>query len=119
MNVASFRAFCALADVDPDDGRRWNKRTGSSSLAVRDLHPDPESHRHKYIWLSRSKDIVFESSTNPLNDGYCHYFGLTGVADKAIALYFFVCDHYVHFDDQSEDKIGVHWADLGYGRDYI
>ena len=116
-NVASFRAFCALADIDPDDGRQWNKH--SSTRAVGELYPFRTDTLYDYIWLSRSKDIVFESSMNPLIEGHCHYCGLTGVADKAIALFNFVHDNFVIGRDMPDSEIGVYWEELEWGRGYM
>jgi hypothetical protein len=67
--------------------------------------------------MSRSKDLVFETSCNPLtanSNGYCHYFGLTGVADKAIAMYNFMHDRH----SRSSDEIGTIWEAMSWGRDY-
>jgi hypothetical protein len=106
-NVASFRAFCAIGDIDPDQGREW-KRSDMVSKYY-DLPPN-------YVWLSRSKDIVFETSCNPLtNNGYCHYFGLTGVADKAIAMYDYVHDGY---SIEESDETGTFWDEMSWSRDY-
>ena len=73
---------------------------------------------HTYIWLSRSKDVVFESFLNPLNDGCCHYFGLSGVADKAIVLFNFMRDNNGECEDRS-DEIGTYWGDMSWEREYI
>jgi hypothetical protein len=86
--VEAFRAFCEVGDVDPEDGHRWDPYQ-------RHDHDFPTSTpSYVWMWISRKKDIVFETSVNPLEHGYCHYFGLTGVADKAIAMYNFMHDNY-------------------------
>ena len=61
------------------------------------------------MWISRKKDIVFETSVNPLKNGYCHYFGLTGVADKAIAMYNFMHDN--------EGELTM-WEEMIWDREY-
>jgi hypothetical protein len=105
MNDASFRAFCAIGDVDPDQWHEWT------------THPTHKYPHTTYIWLSRSKDIVFETSSNPLKrDGYCHHFGLTGISDKAIAMYNFMHDH--HTEEETSD-MGTHWEDMCWDRQYI
>jgi hypothetical protein len=67
-----------------------------------------------YIWTSRNKDIVFETSCNPLEcDGYCHYFGLHGRADKAIAMYDYMLDA-----EGVRDPDTI-WAEIGWVREWI
>jgi hypothetical protein len=100
-SVEAFRAFCDVGDVDPDDGRRWERRE------FRGCRRPP----YLWIWMSRKKDVVFETSANPLEDGYCRDFGLTGVADKAIAMYNFMHDNY------GEDELTI-WAQMTWSREY-
>jgi len=103
MNEASFRAFCAIGDVDPDQGREW-KRDPSDRFALT-----------QYIWLSRSKDIVFEALNDPLKrNGHCHYFGLTGVADKAVAMY-----NFMRRNRRKSDEIGTYYAAMSWDREFI
>ena len=107
-SVDSFRAFCAIGDVDPDQGRQFKRFGDAVTIGLR-YYDDPPQN----VWLSRSKDIVFETSGNPLkNDGYCHYFGLTGVADKAIAMYDYVHDKY------GTDEMGTTWEEMSWSRLY-
>jgi hypothetical protein len=55
---------------------------------------------------------------NPLKDsGYCHYFGLTGVADKAIAMYNFMHDNCGEYD-KDEPKMTTQWAEMEWPRGY-
>jgi hypothetical protein len=96
-NVEAFRAFCAIGDVDPDAGHYWTY-----------------SVQGQWIWLSRKKDIVFETFMNPLKRGSCLYFGLTGVADKAIAMYNFVHDNAEEYMEDGR----TYWADLTWERIY-
>jgi len=102
--VDTFRAFCAVGDIDPDDGREWKE------YPYRGSSPS-------WIWMSRSKDVVFETSFNPIVDGQCHYFGLTGIADKAIAMYNFMHDHYITFTND-EDEYDSYWEDVTWDRVY-
>jgi hypothetical protein len=65
--------------------------------------------------MSRTKDIVMESSMNPLKYGYCHYFGLTGAADKAMAMYDYMHDNFEGGDD---DEMYTIWAEMTWNREY-
>jgi hypothetical protein len=105
--VDSFRAFCAVGDIDPDQLCAWEEYQ-------REEYPRP--FNPTFIWLSRSKDVVFEASCNPLKQGICHYFGLTGVADKAIAMYNFMHDNYN--DCGEDDEIATFWTEMSWGREY-
>jgi hypothetical protein len=67
--------------------------------------------------MSRKKDVVFETSQNPLNNGYCHYFGLTGIADKAIAMYNFMHDNNVECD-KDEPDMRTMWEEMVWIREY-
>jgi len=65
-SVETFRAFCALADIDPDQGRGC---APFQNMVVYIF----------YIWMSRTKDLVFETYLDPLSkNGYCHFLGVTG-----------------------------------------
>jgi len=44
--------------------------------------------------------------------GYCHYFGLTDIADKAIAMYNFMYDNGKH---RNEDDLTM-WEEMGWSR---
>ena len=58
-------------------------------------------------------DLVFETPCNPLTDGgYCRYIGLTGIADKAIAMYDYMHDKY------ESDEMGTIWEEMSWHRDY-
>ena len=97
-NVDAFRAFCALGDIDPDRGRGWAPLS--------------------YIWMSRTKDVVIETVLDPLaEDGYCHFFGLTGAADKAVAMYNFMHDK--HDDSDDAPAMTTIWTTIGWGREFI
>ena len=86
--VENFRAFCALGDVDPDEGAT------SFELDI--------AGRKETFWMfaSRTRDIVFETChDNPVLDEipYAHYFGITGRKDKLWAMFEFVnhnCEGY-------------------------
>src|SRR5260221_10629106 len=109
-SVEAFRAFCAL---DPDQGRCWKPD------ALKYIHlgflPPPLS---TYIWMSRTKDLVIETEMDPLaNDGYCHLFGLTGVADKAVAMYNFMQDK--HDDLVDAPAMTTGWTKVGWVREFI
>jgi hypothetical protein len=70
-----------------------------------------------HIWMSRTKDVVFETSRNPLEcAGVCHYFGLTGVADKAIAMYKFMYDN--HESKIGEVPVTTTWEEMTWSREY-
>ena len=70
--------------------------------------------------MSRTKDVIFESLGKPLEHEYCLYFGLTGVADKAIAMYNFMHDNHEEFDDsEDEPAMKTMWAQMTWGREYI
>jgi hypothetical protein len=66
------------------------------------------------MWMSRTKDIVFETYHNPLEneEGYCHYFGLTGSAKKAE-------DMYRYMYDGGRQHTHAEWAEMGYVREWI
>jgi hypothetical protein len=68
--------------------------------------------------MSRKMDVVFETLQNPLKNGYCHYFGLTGVADKAIAMYNFMHDNYGERDEDDEHDMTTSWAEMTWVREY-
>jgi hypothetical protein len=68
--------------------------------------------------MSRKKDVVFETSQNPLTNGYCHYFGLTGVADKAIAMYNFMHDNYDREYNEDKPDMTTIWAEMLWDREY-
>jgi len=69
--------------------------------------------------MSRTKDVVFETVLNLLDGGAYHYFGLTGVADKAIAMYNFMHDNYEECDDsEDEPAMTTIWATMTWGREY-
>jgi hypothetical protein len=65
--------------------------------------------------MSRTKDVVLETSYNPIGGrklaGFCQYLGLTGVADKAMAMYEFM---YSHKSDSEEDEFDMttRWAQM-------
>lgn len=106
-NVDTFRAFCALGDIDPDSGRIWSPYEFVRTLEGASIH--------EKIWISRTKDIVIETSNNPLEeDGYCQHFGLTGVADKAIAMWEFM--HY-KFEEQYGGMPTI-WVTMLWSRDW-
>lgn len=67
--------------------------------------------------MSRKKDVTFETSQNPLNNGYCRYLGLTGVADKSIAMFNFMHDNYGEGDEDKPDMTTM-WADMTWSREY-
>ena len=69
--------------------------------------------------MSRKKDVVFETSRNPFKNGYCHYFGLTGVADKAIAMYNFMHDNCGERDEDSDEPDRTtRWEEMTWSREY-
>jgi hypothetical protein len=112
-NADTFRAFCALGDIDPDSVRSWYP------------YPQlPEEFRSRYqddrqwIWISRTKDIVIETRVNPLNDGYCHYFGLTGAADKAIMMWDFMYDKNRGDRGSEEGEMATVWDEMSWDRGY-
>ena len=111
-SVDAFRAFCALGDIDPDRGHGW------APDALKYMQLAFVSPPLSYIWMSRTKDVVIETVLDPFaEDGYCHFFGLTGVADKAVAMYNFMHDKY----DESDDAPAMTtiWTTIGWGREFI
>jgi hypothetical protein len=85
---------------------------GWKQYAVNEYFDEPP----RYVWLSRSKDLVFEASCNPLTaNGYCHYFGLTGIADKAMAMYDYMHDNHSR---RESDERGTFWEEMSWSRDY-
>ena len=78
--MKNFRKFCALGDVDPDEGATsFERRYGD----------DKETH---WIFASRTRDIVFETEfNNPVlsNIPHAHYFGITGRAEKLRVMFEF------------------------------
>jgi len=110
-SIEAFRAFCAVGDIDPDQGRAWDP------YAI--LRYRSHSPHLMHIWMSRTKDVVFETSQNPLVDGFCHLFGLTGVADKAIAMYNFMHDKHEEFDtSEAESAMSTLWEEMTWDREY-
>lgn len=91
-SIDNFREFCAIGDVDPDAGVKWDPY---AKWNAEFSTPRLRSVSFIYMWMSREKDVVFETSCNPADpgtDGYCHYLGLHGCADKAIAMYEYLRD---------------------------
>jgi hypothetical protein len=86
-SIGNFREFCKLSDVDPEASQRWERyRRCPNSVFY-----GPGDQFERYVWLSRTKDIVIETSCNPLQqEGYCHYFSLHGRVDKAILMFNFM-----------------------------
>jgi len=87
-DVKAFRDFCAIGDIDPD--------------VVLKHDPLPSIHEGlslpqsvidcfcQHIWSSRGKDILVFSLNNALKtDGYCHYLGISGRADKLALMFDF------------------------------
>jgi len=103
----SFRKFCAIGGVDPDAGMQWDPRPVPVASNV--------SPYYTYIWMSRAKDIVFETSINPLEwheEGYCGYFGLHGSAKKAK-------DMYQYMYDGGRQRTDAEWEEMGWVREWI
>lgn len=70
------------------------------------------------IWISRTNDVVMETLSHPFaRDGYCHLFGLTGVADKAVAMYDFMHDKYDDSDDAP--AMTTIWTKIEWDRKFI
>jgi hypothetical protein len=114
-SIEAFRAFCALGGVDPDQGRSWDPYAFLNT----GLRNPPSRDSLSWIWMSITKDVVFETSHNPLDNGYCHYFGLTGVADKAIAMYNFMHDNYEDSEGgEDEPTMTTVWAEMTWVREY-
>jgi len=108
-NINNFREFCAIGGVDPECGMRW-------CPYVRDGRDETEYDIKTSIWMSKNKDIVFETSRDPLdpqNDGYCHYLGLHGRADKAIAMMDYLCDK-----EKVRDPPTI-WEETAHSRQWI
>lgn len=79
----NFRDFCALEDVDPDTPPIGVKYKRSKVWC--------------FVWVSKTKDITFESISNPLDldpryDSLCGSIYLHGRADKAIDMFNFMYD---------------------------
>lgn len=69
----------------------------------------------RYIWQSTTKDIVFETMCDPrdpMRRGYCHYFGLTGRANTAIAMYRFLTQTVT-------DEPETDWNQAGWLREWL
>lgn len=85
-------------------------------LHASDEREDRDDNTGSSIWMSRNKDIMFETSCDPLDprsDGYCHYFGLHGCADKAIAMMDYLCD-----EEGVRDPETI-WAEAVYYREWM
>ena len=103
----SFRKFCAIGDVDPDAVMKWMPWPEYASLGLQDMPSFTN-----YIWISRGRDIVFETLSNPLERGYCHYFGLHGSAKKAK-------DMYQYMYDGARQGTNAHYEEIGWFREWI
>lgn len=121
-STEAFRAFCALGDIDPDQGRNWDPYASTFHRIF-----VPRADMMRSIWISRTKDIIFETEHHPLSPkggGYCHSLGLTGNANKAIAMYNFMHDNYADSYpedfDNSEDEpvVTTRWEAMEWGREY-
>jgi hypothetical protein len=55
---------------------------------------------------------------NPLNDGYCHYFGLTGAADKAMMMWDFMYDKHRWDRGSEEGEMATVWDEMIWEREY-
>ncbi|EGO00357.1 hypothetical protein SERLA73DRAFT_168130 [Serpula lacrymans var. lacrymans S7.3] len=86
----SFSEFCALGGVNPDKGKFWRP---SGPLHIHDTLADIDNHSTdsfsllKWVWVSDSKDILFETLTKPFGDEPCLTLFLFGRADKATAMF--------------------------------
>ncbi|EJC98318.1 uncharacterized protein FOMMEDRAFT_171218 [Fomitiporia mediterranea MF3/22] len=83
-----FRKFCALGDVDPDLGASQYDRIYPDIPGYRSDQDGPKET--SWIFISRDRDVLFEtSSNNPNLDkyAYAHYFGISGRADKVIRMW--------------------------------
>jgi len=61
--VKTFKKFLRQAGVSDDEPIVWSSSPYS---------------KH-YNWISDDKKFIVITSSNPLEDGYCHYFGVTGL----------------------------------------
>jgi hypothetical protein len=82
-----FRQFCEVGDIDVASGvswdcdAQWEVRRGFSKWSTR------------WIWLSRTADVVVEASESPFHEPYiphCRFIGIVGRADKVIEMYNFL-----------------------------
>jgi hypothetical protein len=69
--------------------------------------------------MSETKDIVFESTLNPLDREGNFLFGLTGAADKAYAMYYFMVDNEMVEWRRNYEKndLVTSWEELAWGRE--
>jgi len=86
----SFSEFCALGGVNPDLGKFW-RPTGPlrihETLTAIDNHPTDSFSLLKWVWVSDSKDILFETITKPFGDEPSLILLLFGRKDKATAMF--------------------------------
>ncbi len=70
--------------------------------------------------MSRTKDVVFETLLDPLdmmNDGFCYCLGLTGVAEKVIAMYdFMYSNQKAERNSVSSEAMTTMWTEMSWDR---
>lgn len=96
MGLKYFKKFCALGDIDPKSGIRW------ATFDPVPCDPSASIHISRWIWASRSRDLVFEMKNNPMDEAksdryadefYGGHLGVTGAKDKAEKMYTFFTEH--------------------------
>ncbi|KAF9508847.1 hypothetical protein BS47DRAFT_1349976 [Hydnum rufescens UP504] len=92
-DVKAFRDFCAIGDIDPDAVVKYDPYASDHEGLSQEGISLPQSVIDCYtqhMWSSRAKDILVFSLNNPLKtNGYCHYFGILGRADKLAQMFDF------------------------------